>query len=87
MFMSHGLFALNQVLLVLFEVNFFLRNHFTAGLLISKSDLIICDSSGKNPHNVVDNKPCQKKLIIAHAVRAGQVRKIKIDTLLITILH
>ena len=64
-----------QVVLVWLEVILVLREkNFALGMLIAKSDLTICDSVGLNPHNVVDNKSCQKKLIIAQAVRSGQVR-------------
>lgn len=67
--------ALMPVILVWLEVILVLREENVAlGMLISKSDLTICDSVGLNPHNVVDNKSCQKKLIIAQAVRSGQVR-------------
>ena len=66
--------ALLRVIFVLLEVCVFLRKEkFANGTLISKSDLTVCDSVGQNPHNVVDDKSCQKKLIIAQAVRSGQV--------------
>ena len=75
MFRCLDCFALMQVLLVWLEVILVLREkNFALGMLIAKSDLTICDSVGLNPHNVVDNKSCQKKLIIAQAVRSGQVR-------------
>ncbi len=70
--------ALLRVIFVLLEVSVFLREgRFAHGILIAKSDLTVCDSVGQNPHNVVDNKSCQKKLIIAQAVRSGQVRSAK----------
>jgi septum formation inhibitor MinC len=68
--------ALLRGIFVLLEVSVLLRKEtFVNGTLISKSDLTVCDSVGQNPHNVVDNKSCQKKLIIAQAVRSGQVRQ------------
>lgn len=63
-----------RIVFVLLEVSVFLNDRLATSILIAKSDLILCDSVGKNPHNVVDNKSCQKKLIMAQAVRAGQVR-------------
>ena len=76
MFRYLGCFALTHVILVWLELILILREgNFASGMLISKSDLMICDRVGLNPHNVVDNKSCQKKLVIAQAVRAGQVRR------------
>jgi hypothetical protein len=75
MFEYRGYLALMRVIFVLMEVSVFLREgKFVLGMLIAKSDLTLCDNVGLNPHNVVDNKSCQKKLIIAQAVRSGQVR-------------
>ena len=61
-----------RVIFVLWEVSV-VKEKFANGTLISKSDLTVCDSVGQNPHNVVDDKSCQKKLIIAQAIRSGQV--------------
>ena len=63
------IFLLLEITVLLYEINF------VNGMLIAKSGLTLCDSVGKNPHNVVDNRSCQKKLIIAQAVRSGQVSK------------
>ena len=76
MFRYLGCFALTHAILVWLELILILREgNFASGMLISKSDLMICDRVGLNPHNVVDNKSCQKKLVIAQAVRAGQVSR------------
>lgn len=70
-----GSFVLQRIVLVLLEISVFLHEeNFVTGMLLSKSDLTVCDNVGRNPHNVVDNKSCQKKLVIAQSVRSGQVR-------------
>lgn len=58
---------------VLELILFFHDTTIVQGLFMSKSDLKICENVGDNPHNVVDDKPCEKKLVIAHIVRSGQV--------------
>lgn len=44
--------------------------------VLAKSSLQICENTGdsEDPYNVVDQKACQKKLIVTMSVRSGQVR-------------
>lgn len=43
--------------------------------VIAKSSLQICENTGdsEDPFNVVDQKACEKKLIVTLSVRSGQV--------------
>ena len=43
--------------------------------LIAKSSVTMCENSGdgEDPFNVVDNKACEKKLIVTMSVNSGQV--------------
>ena len=66
-------FRFPDILFVLFLVCCFIRVS-NGGTIIAMSDLTICDTNGKNPHNVVNNKSCQKKLIITQSVLSSQVR-------------
>ena len=52
-------------------------NNFKEGLsdVLAKSSLQICENTGdsEDPYNVVDQKACEKKLIVTLSVRSGQV--------------
>lgn len=43
--------------------------------VLAKSSLQICENTGdsEDPYNVVDQKACEKKLIVTLSVRSGQV--------------
>ena len=47
----------------------------TRGDLIAKSSVTMCENSAnsEDPFNVVDNKACEKKLIVTMSVQSRQV--------------
>ena len=51
---------------------------FVFTLMLSKSNVQICENRGLHghgdPQNLVDGKACQKKLLVAMTVRNNQVR-------------
>jgi hypothetical protein len=61
----------------LFVVFVFIFMNFETVLsdVIAKSSLQICENTGdsEDPYNVVDQKACEKKLIVTLSVRSGQV--------------
>ena len=63
--------AMGIFLVIFLGANVLWKENFA--LVIASSKLTVCDNLEKNPHNVVDNKSCEKKLIITQAIQSGQV--------------
>nr|QIC49960.1 hapless 2 [Actinia equina] len=67
-------FGVKLVHFVLFFVVFALSFKSVVSDVIAKSSLQICENTGdsEDPFNVVDQKACEKKLIVTLSVRSGQ---------------